>query len=147
MFIRWLWAAFINLPSWNQSTSNGTFGSALTLHCILATCPKITFVSTGGYANKWMNIYSICRYMGIKILMCYLNMKKDNDSTWIICVRTRTLNQAVPRTLPASLDLTHVYFPRSVERTFAINKLPSSRIWILPEKLSCPSVKKKYDYV
>ena len=76
---------------------------------------------------KWLNL-NVLLFMYNLSILCLHNFRRREVITCMICVRTRTLSQAVPPTLPASLALTHVYFPRSVERTFAINKLPSSRI-------------------
>ena len=101
MFIRWLCAAFINLPSWNQSTSNGTLGSALTLHCILATCPRITLVSTGGYLRNTIfgNINTIrARNQYTKYSyhfnscerQCYLYDLRSNENTQPSCTTNTT---------------------------------------------------------
>lgn len=56
----------------------------------------------------------------------------------MICVLTSTLSQASPSAVPASLLLLQLYSPSSVDRTVAMSRDPSSRIWIRPEKLSCP---------
>ena len=59
----------------------------------------------------------------------------------MICVLTNTEIQALAVTFPASFSLLQVYLPSSVDRTFEINKLPSSSIWSLPLKLISPSLK------
>ena len=56
----------------------------------------------------------------------------------MIWVLTSTLSQASPSAVPASLLLLQLYSPSSVDRTVAMSRDPSSRIWIRPEKLSCP---------
>jgi hypothetical protein len=66
-------------------------------------------------------------------------MTFESTGGWTIWVRTRTERKADPEIDPASLDRMQLYLPRSVERTLAINRLPSSRIWIRPEKLISPS--------
>merc|ERR1719208_341165 len=59
----------------------------------------------------------------------------------MIWVLTSTLSQASPSAVPASLLLLQLYSPSSVDRTVAMSRDPSSRIWIRPEKLSCPPLK------
>ena len=59
----------------------------------------------------------------------------------MICVLTKTDIHASALTDPASLDLTQVYLPSSVDLTLEINKLPSSRISKRPLKLIIPSLK------
>ena len=68
----------------------------------------------------------------------------ESTGGWMIWVRTRTDNIPEPEMDPASFARIHVYFPWSVERTLAIKRDPSSRIWIRPEKLNSPSVKKMF---